>query len=612
MTMMKQSLLFILASLTVLCMEAQLSNSQVVLPQQRQLMTRVSAQVQEMKMRTPGEVASPRAKRSGEVNPFYCRPAGAFAGFIVIEDGTYAGMFSAPYITVKPFVNYTFPVVAPGFDENEEFWWYYSAYEEGYDGWQKEDHEVKTRDLTVKYGLEVVDVPTLENYFKYPYYIWQNHSEVIHDVQYGSILSVPNTMDIWDMDILKSSKTFCLYGRNGDKQSPLMTFFSGAEPFGTNTYGWWFGKNGYHQVYKPMCFIDGIAQAFEKPTAPYLLKSVAVDCAVLEVAGPVDMTCRVYKLDEIPPYLDEDYAVLPEEPGELIAVGRASLTPETADATGNFIFFTLYGEEDGLEFEITPTIDHAILVVVDGYNDPEMANLVDFSAMICSDMEVDEGYGELAYLKYGVVDEAGNLDHYEWAGLNNFFSSGMMKTGLSIFLSTENPYLTFNYNDEDGEYVFPEEGGVMVKEFGDFQTSSIEFYACYPSADGGWYMTCNNEEVPDWLTIELTDNMQNGEFSGVVNAEVVADPLPEGVSYREAIVRFGFPGAYLDYKFIQGKEIGPGIDPPEPSLADVNRIIGIILGDPVDEETWRKYDLNKDGEITISDVNEMIEILLCY
>ena len=363
-----------------------------------------------------------------------------------------------------------------------------------------------------------------------------------------------------------------------------MTYYSGPIPYGKNEKGWWFGKNrGTSRGNR----IDGIAQAFEKPTAPYMLNQVVLDCAFLDVSAPVDMTCKIYKLDAIPPYLDDDVATLPDEPGELIAKGRSHVTPETFDTTHGLVFFTLYGEVDGLEIDITPTIDCAILVVIDGYNEPEMADLRDFSAMIFSDMHTDEGFGELAYLKYGVMDDDGNLDHYIWAGLNRFFGGddNEMKTGLSIFLTTENPWLALIYRDGDGEYTFPVEGGRMNKSLIDPDSPSIVFTSWLPSADDGWYVSCNGDDLPDWLTITLEDQMEDDEFTGVVNAEVYADPLPNGVRHREAVVRFEYPGAYVDYKFMQGSSVPP----PPPTF---------------------RYDMNDDGKVNISDVNVLIELIL--
>ena len=114
-------------------------------------------------------------------------------------------------------------------------------------------------------------------------------------------------------------------------------------------------------------------------------------------------------------------------------------------------------------------------------------------------------------------------------------------------------------------------------------------------------------DLPDWLNIELVEGRENGHFNGIVTARVTADPLPNGVSYRNAVVRFEIPGDYEDYKFTQGKQQGY-VDPLDPSIADVNAIINIILGAEPDP----KYDLNRDGTINIADVNVMIDIILTH
>ena len=66
------------------------------------------AQIQEMQMRAPGTPVVRAPKKTSNVDLWYRRPAGAFPGVIVVEDGAYAGMFFAPYIWVKPYADYTF------------------------------------------------------------------------------------------------------------------------------------------------------------------------------------------------------------------------------------------------------------------------------------------------------------------------------------------------------------------------------------------------------------------------------------------------------------------------------------------------------------------------
>jgi len=147
-------------------------------------------------------------------------------------------------------------------------------------------------------------------------------------------------------------------------------------------------------------------------------------------------------------------------------------------------------------------------------------------------------------------------------------------------------------------------------------TRSIEFYSCVPSVDEGWTLSCATEEdgdVPSWLNIELTDGEENGEFDNSVLAEVTAEPLPAGVTYREAVVRFGFPGAYLDYKFMQGEK---GDDFPkgdvngdgDVNIADINALIAIILGG--EDNSNGRSDVNGDGDVNIGDINAVIAIIL--
>ena len=553
------------------------------------------AKMEVAQMRTPGSPVVKAPKRADDVKIWYNRPAGAFPGRYIVEDGANAGMLPFTYLTIKPYTDYTFIGQAIGVSENASFVWDVQYWDPYYPDELRWLSVLDNNPLIWRWGYEVVDAPILYvsdggNVFSWQYGIIPekpadpNDSPVIKpDQQPARLLSVPSTIDIWGYDILKSSKTFRDYDDNGDHIFYPMTYYSGAEPYGENKHGWWFGKNGGTSRGNR---IDGIAQAFEKPTAPYMLNQVVVDYAILEVAAPVDMTCKIYKLDKIPPYLDDDVATLPDEPGELIARGRAHLTPETDETTNGLIFFTLYDEEDGLEYDITPTIDCAILVVIDGYNEPGMANLLDFTASIFNDMHTDEGFGELAYLKWGIIDDDGNLDHYIWAGLNRFFGgdNNEMKTGLSIFLTTENPWLAFKFRDEDGEYMFPVEGGRLNKSLIDPDSPSIVFSSWVPSADDGWYVSCKGDDLPDWLTITLEDQMEDGEFSGVVYADVTADPLPAGVRYREAIVRFEIPGAYLDYKFIQGI-----LTPPDPPT---------------------HYDMNDDGSVNIVDVDLLIYLIL--
>lgn len=590
--------------------------------------------------RTPGSPLVNKApKREAFLENWYNRPAGAFYCDAISVDGAYGYAYSTPFLFAKPFTDYTFYGFCLGADENTHLAWDVFKYDGGENYYPVDD----AQDVTVNYSMEISQVPrfyAVDGEFEDEHATWYEYQIIDHGMG-GSyeapvvesetpinVFAIPSEKimndDGSEVDYWGSSKTMVGGGREG-KNYYLYTYYSGAEPAPGNDNGWWFGKNGSH--------IDGIAQAFEKPTSPYLLKKIGMYTAVLELLGDnAKMTCKVYKLNEIPAYNDTSEVVLPLVPGELIVSGEATVTESTIQDNYGFVEFTLFGQDEEdpeLTYEYTPTIDYPILVVIDGYN--ENAALQDFSVCISNDDEVDEGYGELAYLKYPrrvvSLDENGDTifndegkpvyewtgDYIGWCGLNNFFTSGEMKTALTIFVCTENPFITFNYSIEDGEHTFPNEGGELVKyveyEGETYAVEGIDFYSWYGADD--YVLTYKgSDELPEWLSIELED-VEGDEYSGwEVYAAVTAEPLPENVPYREAVIRFEIPGDFIEYKFMQGEPM-PFLPEDvnhdgEVTVADVNMTIGIILAgtnDPV-------ADVNGDGEVTVADVNRVIAYIV--
>lgn len=428
---------------------------------------------------------------------------------------------------------------------------------------------------------------------------------------------------------LYSSKTMIPGGINGDLNEPyIFKTYTGLDPWGDNELGWWFGKNSSH--------IDGIGQVFEKPEHPYRLKGVHLYANEdMVVHDDVTLTCKIYRLDDIPAYDDNSPCILPDEPGELIAEGFAEVTPATGSDNEGLISFTLIGRDEYdpcLVYQINPVIDYPIMICIDGYNDEGMENLVDFHAYISYDEEADEGFGELAYIKVGrlAVDQQGNtiLDEndnyvfsgeYDWHGLYQFFSnSASMKTGFSIFIETDNPYVIFANKKEDGEYLFSNNGGYMDKTFCDgdavFNTRGIEFQSSVPSEDEDWILTCDgSEDIPDWLSINLSDSYVNGSFTGKVFAEVTAARLPSNVDYREATIRFDVQGGHIDYTFMQGTKpvvmLGDVNSDSQVSITDVTSLIDYLLNTSMTVNV-KAADVNGDGQVTITDVTRLIDYLL--
>ena len=657
---MKKFLLFAAAALMVTTAGAQLKSavphSKAADAKQRlskltdhspaqQLNVKDFSSIKEMKMgksSTTMNTSFNAPKKATYLESFYKRPAGMFCSpFIMAEGGK--GLYSygnLAFLMNKPFAPYTWTGTIEGADENTHCAW---------DFWIQQKY----------YGIDDEYELTYEDYFsadKAPiFYAVDGPLSDKNSTWYGYQMKsynddgtpiALNVLSIYaseqyeeDMDFMYSSKTMVNNGLFGNQEG-MITRYYGATPWGENQYGWWFGKNGQH--------IDGMAMAFEKPQQPYLLKKVYLQAYTdMVVNAPVTMTCKVYKLDQIPEYIKDNttQASLPATPGELICTGKATVTPTTGADKNGLIEFTLYGydeEDPDLVYEYRPTVDYPILVVCDNYNDEGMEDLVDFSAFVCVDDQVDEGYGELAYLKVGtyeyeldeegdtVYDEEGNpvqyfTGEYVWKGLNNQFlarddeswpeKKATMMTGLTLFLGTENPFLTFNHGLEDGEYTFPDEGGDLVKTFEYSDTTivseGIQFFTMTPSDD--WDILYNgDDELPEWLEIELVDEYdETDEFTGLVTAKVTAAPLPEGIGHREAVLRFRIPGDYCEYKFMQGENIPiPGdVDGNgEVNIADVNCVIGVIQGKPDIYEG--RADVDGNDEVNIADVNAIISIIL--
>lgn len=587
------------------------------------MMPQVSAQP--MQMLAPGVPAPARAWNESLLLPFYRRPAGAYYCTTLAINGEGGYILDQDFVLFKPYADYTLYSTVVGSDQNTHYAW--NVFH-GSDGNYTRVENVKDLSVTYNQGTQPMPIfyaydgplndPSTKRYwYQYPYgnvvYDADGYPDVVEPtLPPAEAWAIPNADAVSGAaagtEYLLSSKTASEAGRNGDQYTRWMSFY-GATPSPGNAHGWWFGKNGSH--------IDGMAQIFEKPEHPYQLNKVYmwIDQSV-ECSASVPLFCSIYKLTSVEPYDDEYSTYLPEVPGEPILVGVGEITPITGISKYGMVEFTLYGfdeDDPDVVYEYSPTVDYPIMVAIDGYNDPDASALKSFTAFISSDYHVDEGYGELAYLKYPITDSNGNFTgRYMWRGLNNFFSLGEMKTGLSIFIVADQPFIAFDYDQEDGEYNFPAEGGVMRQEFVDdgnatIQVEGIQFLSSFPVENDDWMMYyADSEELPDWLDITLED-IDEVDAGYVVKAHVSAEPLPEGLDYREATVKFEIPGDYKYYKFIQGEKIGPVV-PPEITIAFVNQVIDCILSDDYDPI----YDFDKDGSINIADVNQVIDYILSH
>ena len=617
----------------------------------------------------PGEFKQGPKRVIGSRDVWYDRPAGAYPFFAVTNAaGTFWGYYDYKMFFTKPYEMSTLKAHIRGADDIQSLiriWEYYP------DPWNLDETEFYY-DENLEYSffndfLGVYYLPMFHAIEGTSLYdgVWHSFQSTYDGGNVNRTLSLPTTDVLFGEDGLYGSgykfywsqKTFVPGGLFGDASSEY-TFWKGVGAPGidpnTNSAdaqqiyeGRFFGKNSgiwqqdYNNHWYQSARVDGFAQIFEKPDRPYLLKDLAVEFFYMSQDEPVEMECKVYKLEEVPEYDDDFCVALPYVPGELIATGRATLKPEKIDQSyqqnRQFVVFTLYGEEDGMEYELTPTIDSPIMVTFEGYNDiPALKN---FTAMISSDYHTDEGYGETAYILYEDADENHEFHgDYIWLGLNNLFY-GESKTGFNVGLNIDYPFLKMLAGDffvEEDEYTFPASGGEMHRSLtvdtgdGDetFEVDGITFWSWYPTAEGDWQMTYNGSDVlPDWLDIQLTDGEEliesvmaddGSDYDmriGIeVLAKVTAKPLPANVDYREATIRFEIPGEYRYFTFKQGvKEIikGDVDNDGEITIADVTMLIDMLLDNTeFTQDLLNRCDANEDSQVDIADAIAIIDKVL--
>lgn len=580
---------------------------------------------------------------------WYTRPAGVYPSGAIFIDGEYVGEWPFCFYPFKPYKEYTFKGYVEGAEDGDNlitFWNVFIDEEEYYVGdvmdlvidypyWAQDEMPI----FNAGVGTDIDDIDDRNAWFIYQskYYDFDYKSDPPTQTEEGpnNILvqrTINDFSNIDGYDIFFRQRPFTAGGRFGTEPYTI-TRYTGLKPADPNdgeSAGNWFGKNAGTQ--DGLTRVDGIAQAFEKPEQPYLLKSVCLEMYFVNLSAPVEFTCKVYRLDEVPEYREEGVARLAAEPGELIATGTVTASPEMVDKTSGYnimvLNFPLMGHDadmPDLEYEVTPTVDYPILVVFDNYNDAGMEALTQFSTFISTTWEEDEGFGETAYIKIDDADEDGVFHgDYMWYGLNNLFGQ-TMKTAFLVGINIEHPFImTYLTNDE--EYTFPNEGGPMIRQFQlednngnveDYTMNGVEFVSSFMTAEGDWFLTWNDDEnLPDWLHMNLYDDPTSDPgnqvyyFTGV---NVTADPLPEGVTYREAKIRFEIPGDYVYYTFKQGDEPEPQPgnrfdinQDGEVNIADVNTLIQMILSG----DLQAIGDCNQDGEVTLADINTLIDYIL--
>ena len=468
------------------------------------------------------------------VKAWYNRPAGTFYRSLTAAGGA----FYNPVLVLPCWRDVTFTNASTGADA---YVWKYDKYDTSVKDWVEQtstnadltDNFLKCSMLAPK--LTATAGGATSTYQLFSTYINQKTHETkdyegltyYYDDPRAEFQSGENAVDCY-----LSPKYFCagtreqpdmLKGRGG-----VITLTGAADADGGKD-GYWFGQNGAGW--------NGMALYVEKPASPYALRGIHVLYMYDQITGATPLEAKVYAVEKD----DKDNLIF----GDLIATAKGTLAADAEDC--GFIDLPLVEEEEGLQYELVANIDRPIAVVFSGY---EKANTKGFRMVVSTDC-VNEGYGQHGYMCQ--IDAEGYPT--KCIGLDQFFTSSLGYTAPSIFLDVEWPIMIWNYTFEDGKYNFPKTGGAWQRTVGTSKFDAISVYSTKSSEE--WTVTTvDGQDVPEWLTLQVADVQEAGEFTGEVQIKATAAALPADVEGREAKVKFAVPGAELVYDFTQGTVSG--------------------------------------------------------
>lgn len=575
---------YVLAAAALLCVSANAANS----AKRSEVKAPAKVQVQMEKALTNVVVAqeanhsihrtAPKKVQPTLGEAFYKRPAGSMYGGLTSNSYLYFN----PYVTVKPYAKTTFEA-----NPLDSYNWRVQMYNAQIKG--REWLTANSQSINVEYGWETDSVPTITDGVT-EYHVYGKNSD--ETLGWSSIAGIPD-MTEWSYDeaagfALLSPKYFGK--RDSDYASSR---YSGAKDAEGGTSGMWFGKNysGW----------NAMGLYVEAPQNPYVLRKVFVDYSALELAADADLFVEVYKVASR--VADSDSLNMDIERGDLIASGFATLVKGEAPEEG-ILEIPFYEEVDGLTFEVTPTIEEEILIVISGYDSD---NIINFSMAIASD-EWDEGYGQHGYM---IRTQGGEYTHV--IGLDHFFTSSLGCTAPTVFLDVFNPFMVYNYNTETGVRSFDKDGA-CTSTFAPngMLPEQVSIYS-FTSSEEMTFTLEDGSELPEWLTIDAVDVIEEDEFSGEV-VLTVSCAANTGEA-REVNVKISIPGANLILKVEQeGGEPAPQVPGDVDAngsvdLNDMNILINIMLG-KADGAAYPAADIDGNGAIELVDMNSIINILL--
>ena len=253
-------------------------------------------------------------------------------------------------------------------------------------------------------------------------------------------------------------------------------------------------------------FIEGVANYFEKPVHKYMLDGVWAALGDFQgFPAATEFTMVIHRV--VDGYLTDEIATATCTPADVKSIAATAFTMP-------FNSFKTIDPETGLEVESDYLeIEDAIVIEIKGFN-----NIPGSSISFCvQEFNSDPTGNNYAYL---FLDD-GRFTHYN------------ASTSLLFNLDIVYSYL---FADSD-EFIAPAAGGEKTFEV-------ISYY----SPDDWWL----EEDLPEWVSA----NVDFDEKTWDIQLNLVAQPLPAGMTSREATVKIATYGADMSILVKQGSGTG--------------------------------------------------------
>ena len=284
--------------------------------------------------------------------------------------------------------------------------------------------------------------------------------------------------------------------------------------------------------------IQGFGMVFKKPASTY---SITKTWAWLNVqaAKATQLRATVYKID------DEGAM------SEVIATGTANV----AAGSNSFVTFKLSSlDEDGFEIEGPININSEIMIVVTGFagNDAITSVAPIFGVGNTYSAGQKNPYTNHAINVVSYVDSNNKTQtgffYAPWSFYTDDTRSELMAVSDYMFM-VDAAFWWMRPYAADGQTELTSDKSILVPSNGGL----VPFFVASHNQAETWTYDVAFDSADEWLTFDIEDSTEAGQYTGVVDVTATAQALPAGTTYRSAKVEFSSPGASCTVKFEQGE-----------------------------------------------------------